>query len=43
VAARDGASDRGFLPEGRHRVLEGQEHNVAPEAMAPALEEFFAG
>ena len=33
----------GLLPEGRHRVLEGQEHNVAPEAIAPALEEFFAG
>ena len=33
----------GLLPEGRHRVLEGQEHNVTPEAIAPALEEFFAG
>jgi pimeloyl-ACP methyl ester carboxylesterase len=33
----------GLLPQGRHRVLEGQEHNVAPEAIAPALEEFFAG
>ncbi len=33
----------GLLPDGRHRVLEGQEHNVAPEAIAPALEEFFAG
>lgn len=33
----------GLLPEGRHRVLEGQEHNLTPEAIAPALEEFFAG
>jgi pimeloyl-ACP methyl ester carboxylesterase len=33
----------GLLPEGRHRVLEGQEHNITPEAIAPALEEFFAG
>jgi pimeloyl-ACP methyl ester carboxylesterase len=33
----------GLLPEGRHRVLEGQEHNVAPAAIAPALEEFLAG
>jgi pimeloyl-ACP methyl ester carboxylesterase len=32
-----------LLPEGRHRVLEGQEHNVAPEAIAPALEEYVAG
>jgi pimeloyl-ACP methyl ester carboxylesterase len=29
------------LPEGQHRTLEGQEHNVAPEALAPVLEEFF--
>jgi len=32
-----------LLPNGHHRTLEGQEHNVAPEAMAPALIEFFAG
>ena len=29
------------LPAGQHRTLEGQEHNVAPEALAPVLEEFF--
>ncbi len=29
------------LPNGRTRTLEGQEHNVAPEAMASALKEFF--
>lgn len=31
------------LPHGQHRSLEGQTHDVAPEALAPALEEFFAG
>jgi pimeloyl-ACP methyl ester carboxylesterase len=31
------------LPDARRRTLEGQPHNVAPEAIAPALEEFFAG
>jgi len=31
------------LPNARHRTLEGQEHGVAPEALAPVLEEFFAG
>jgi alpha-beta hydrolase superfamily lysophospholipase len=30
------------LPEGRRRTLDGQEHNVDPAALAPALEEFFA-
>ena len=30
------------LPDGRHTVLEGQEHNVAPAVLAPALAEFFA-
>ena len=29
------------LPDGQHRTLEGQEHNVAPEALAPVLVEFF--
>lgn len=29
------------LPNGRHRVLEGQEHVVAPEVLAPVLVEFF--
>jgi pimeloyl-ACP methyl ester carboxylesterase len=29
------------LPDGRHRTLEGQEHNVAADAIAPVLEEFF--
>lgn len=31
------------LPHAQHRVLEGQSHGVAPEALAPVLEEFFAG
>jgi pimeloyl-ACP methyl ester carboxylesterase len=30
------------LPDGRVRSLEGQDHNVAPEAIAPVLKEFFA-
>jgi pimeloyl-ACP methyl ester carboxylesterase len=30
-----------ILPDGQHRTLEGQEHNVAPEALAPVLAEFF--
>lgn len=30
------------LPNGRYRVLEGQEHVVAPELLAPVLAEFFA-
>jgi pimeloyl-ACP methyl ester carboxylesterase len=30
-----------IIPEGQHRLLEGQEHNVAPEALAPVLVEFF--
>src|SRR5262249_36253597 len=32
-----------LLPNGQQRTLEGQEHNVAPEAMAPALAAFFEG
>ena len=32
-----------ILSDGRYRILEGQDHNVAPEAMAPLLEEFFRG
>jgi len=31
------------LPDARHRTLEGQDHGVAPEVLAPVLEEFFAG
>ena len=31
------------LPDGHHRTLEGQTHDVAPEAMAPVLAGFFAG
>ena len=31
-----------ILPNARHRTLAGQEHNVAPEALAPVLVEFFA-
>lgn len=30
------------LPNGRYEVLEGQEHVVAPEVLAPVLAEFFA-
>ncbi len=30
------------MPNGRHVVLEGQEHVVAPEVLAPVLVEFFA-
>jgi pimeloyl-ACP methyl ester carboxylesterase len=30
------------MPNGRHRVLEGQEHVVVPEVLAPVLGEFFA-
>src|SRR5918992_3885591 len=29
------------MPNGRHRVLEGQEHAVPPEVLVPVLEEFF--
>jgi pimeloyl-ACP methyl ester carboxylesterase len=31
------------LPNGQTRLIEGQEHNIAPEAIAPVLKEFFAG
>jgi pimeloyl-ACP methyl ester carboxylesterase len=31
------------LPNGRHKVLEGQEHIVPPEVLVPVLAEFFAG
>ena len=30
-----------ILPHGQTRTLDGQEHNVAPEALAPVLVEFF--
>ncbi len=30
-----------LLPTARHRILEGQNHAVAPEAIAPILVEFF--
>ncbi len=30
------------MPDGRHRVLEGQEHTVPPEVLAPVLEGFFS-
>ena len=30
------------MPNGRHSVLEGQEHVVAPEVLVPVLAEFFA-
>lgn len=31
-----------ILPNAKYRTLEGEEHGVAPEALAPVLEEFFA-
>ena len=31
------------LPNAQHRILEGQTHNFAPDALAPVLEQFFAG
>jgi pimeloyl-ACP methyl ester carboxylesterase len=31
------------IPDAQRRTLEGQDHNVAPEVLAPVLEEFFAG
>jgi pimeloyl-ACP methyl ester carboxylesterase len=31
------------VPNAQHRTLEGQTHEVAPEVLAPALEEFFRG
>ncbi len=31
------------LPNAQRRTLEGQTHDVAPEVLAPVLEEFFAG
>lgn len=30
-----------YLPTARHKTLAGQTHQVAPDALAPALEEFF--
>jgi pimeloyl-ACP methyl ester carboxylesterase len=30
------------IPKGQYRALEGQTHEVAPEALAPALVEFFS-
>lgn len=31
-----------LLPDAKHIIVEGQDHNVAPEALAPLLKEFFA-
>ena len=31
------------MPKGQHRTLEGQTHELAPEAIAPVLVEFFEG
>jgi pimeloyl-ACP methyl ester carboxylesterase len=31
------------MPNGQHRALEGQTHEVAPEAIAPVLVDFFTG
>jgi hypothetical protein len=30
-----------MLPNGRRQTLEGQQHNVDPEALAPAVANFF--
>lgn len=30
------------MPQGQHRTLDGQTHNVTPEALVPVLTEFFA-
>ena len=32
-----------LIPGARHAVLEGQDHNVAPEVLVPALRDFFGG
>jgi pimeloyl-ACP methyl ester carboxylesterase len=32
-----------LIPGARHVVLEGQDHNVAPEVLVPALRDFFGG
>ena len=31
------------MPNGRCRIVEGQEHVVPPEILVPVLKEFFAG
>ena len=31
------------LPKGERRTLAGQEHNIDPNVLSPALKEFFAG
>ena len=31
------------LPHGQYRILEGQEHNVSPQALAPVVADFVAG
>ena len=31
------------LPNGQHRMLEGQQHNVAPDVLAAAMKQFFQG
>jgi alpha-beta hydrolase superfamily lysophospholipase len=33
----------GLLPDARHRVLDGQDHVVPPDILAPAVTEFLAG
>lgn len=41
---RDGAAAVArALPRGRHRTLTGQNHHVAPQVLAPALEAFLTG
>jgi hypothetical protein len=29
------------IPQGEHQILEGQTHDVAPEAIYPVLKDFF--
>jgi hypothetical protein len=31
-----------ILPDAQFQMIEGQDHNVAPDALAPVLEAFFA-
>jgi len=31
------------IPDAQYRILEGQEHNVSPDAISPVMVEFFAG
>ncbi len=41
VDSRDGREVAHLLPQGQHRTLEGQQHNVDAAVLAPALQAFF--